>query len=51
MTVLNGPTQLLLLALCFTAIGVFCYIIGTRAGYDQCLDELTEELARRDGDA
>ena len=43
----NVGTFLLLLG-AISVVGWFCHWIGVQNGYDDCLDDLNAEVARRD---
>jgi hypothetical protein len=46
---LQNVGSFLLLLGAFGVVGWFCHWIGVQNGYDDCLDDLNAEVARRDG--
>ena len=45
---LENVGSFLLLLAAFAVVGWFCHWIGVQNGYDDCLDDLNTEVARRD---
>lgn len=45
---LENVGSFLLLLGAFGVVGWFCHWVGEQNGYDQCLDDLADEAARRD---